>query len=113
MQVPMIMAAFQIATILLLLFGVVATFRRPPLSLRQSSKITPFPGSSANGSGAALLMRLAVMPTVTRPTTPRILLGPMPLDTALLARVTPALTLATAALTSAARTTDVTQDSTL
>ena len=54
----MIMAAFLIATVLLLLFGVVATWRKPPLSQRQSSKITPFPGSSANGSGAELLLAL-------------------------------------------------------
>ena len=55
----MIMAAFLIATLLLLLCGIVATLRKQPLSQQQRSKVTPFPAnSSANGSGAELLISL-------------------------------------------------------
>jgi hypothetical protein len=53
----MIMAAFLSATLLLLLFGIIATLRKPPLSQRQRSKVTPFPANSSD-FGAELLMPL-------------------------------------------------------
>jgi hypothetical protein len=55
----MLMAAFLIATLLLLIIGIVATLRRPILSETQRSKITRFPSvASDNHFGAELLMPL-------------------------------------------------------
>ena len=44
----MLMAAFLIATLLLLIIGIVATLRRPVPSETQRSKITRFPSAASD-----------------------------------------------------------------
>jgi hypothetical protein len=55
----MLMAAFLIATLLLLIIGIIATLRRPAPSGTLPSKITRFPrAASDNNFGAELLLPL-------------------------------------------------------